>query len=227
MPKKTARNRRTRSQIFLDKLEQLGGSKRFVGNIRLRKQLGWDENKYDRIHRGLVNLQKVTPGKGKGGSVKLGTLARTKGLAVFVSYSHVDEKFKIDLVKHLTPLQRLGLIETWHDGKIKPGDEWDRAITSNLKKAQIILLLVSIDFITSKFCYDIELSRALDRQEKGEAKVIPIILRACMWHETPFAKLQSLPKGGHAVSSWPDRDAAFVDVGEGIRQVAQDLLETP
>ena len=83
-----------------------------------------------------------------------------------------------------------------------------------------------IDFINSEYCYDRELDRALERHDAEEAKVIPIILRPCMWQQTPFARIQSLPKDGQAVSLWPDRDAAFVNVAEGIRQVAKDLLET-
>jgi hypothetical protein len=118
------------------------------------------------------------------------------------------------------------LIETWHDRKIKPGDVWDPTITSNITKSQIILLLVSIDFINSKYCYDIELESALELHESAKAKVIPIILRPCMWQQTPFAKLQRLPKDAQAVALWPDRDSAFVNIAEGIRQVAIDVLET-
>jgi hypothetical protein len=224
--KKTVRSRRTQAQIFLDKLKQLGGDKVPVGNISLREKLGWNEIKYRRIHRGLADQQKLIAGRGKGGSVMLASLPGTKGLTVFISYSHVDEPFKNDLVKHLDPLRRLGLIETWHDRKIKPGEVWDDTISANLEKAHIILLLVSIDFINSEYCYDTELERALERNDAGEAKVIPVILRACMWQQTPFAKLQSLPKDGQAVALCPDRDAAFVNVAEGIRQVARDLLET-
>ena len=223
--KKTARNRRTQTQMFLDGLKQLGGGKQLIGNITLREKLSWDENKYRRIHRDLVGQQKVIPGRGKGGSVMLANLPGTKGLSVFISYAHADENFRNDLVKHLDPLRRLGLIETWHDRKIKPGEVWDRAISTNLEKAQIILLLVSIDFINSEYCYDVELERALERHDNGQAKVIPIILRACMWQQTPFAKLQALPKDAQAVTLWPDRDAAFVNVAEGIRQAAKDLLE--
>jgi len=223
--KKTVRKRRSQAQIFLDKLKQLGGSKEPVGNITLREQLGWNEIKYRRIHGGLIDQQKLIAGRGKGGSVMLASLP-TKGLTVFISYSHVDETFKNDLVKHLDPLRRLGLIETWHDRKIKPGEVWDSSISSNLERAEIILLLVSIDFINSEYCYDTELERALERHDAGEAKVIPVILRACMWQQTPFAKLQSLPKDGQAVALCPDRDAAFVSIAEGIRQVARELLET-
>lgn len=223
---KKPRNRRTYVELFLSKLKDLGGAKQLVGNIRLRDELGWDAAKYERIRSELVSQQKIVSGRGKGGSVMLASLPGTKGLTIFISYTHVDEAFKNDLVKHLDPLRRLGLIETWHDRKIKAGEEWDRVISTNLEKAELILLRVSIDFINSKYCYDIELERALERHEANKARVIPIILRPCMWQHTPFSKLQALPKDGKAVALWPDRDSALVDVAEGVRVVANEMLET-
>jgi hypothetical protein len=116
----------------------------------------------------------------------------------------------------LEPLRRLKLIEAWHDRKIKPGEEWDKSISINLEKADIILLLISIDFINSSFCYDIELERAIERQATKEAEVIPIILRNCMWQQTSFGKLQALPKDARPVSLWADRDDALVNVADGM-----------
>lgn len=148
----------------------------------------------------------------------------TKALSVFISYSHKDEVFKDDLVKHLSPLKRLGLVEEWNDRKIAAGAEWDQVISENLERANIILLLVSIDFITSKYCYDVELERALERHAKGEAVVVPIVMRNCLWQHTPFAKLQALPKDAKAISSWGDRDDAFTTIAESIRQIAEQQL---
>lgn len=224
--KTAARNRRNQAQMFLDTLKELGGDKAPVGNITLRQQLEWDETKYSRIRTKLADQRKLIAGRGKGGSVMLASLPGTKGLTIFISYSHADEAFKNDLITHLDPLRRLGLIDTWHDRKIKPGEVWGTSISANLEKAQIILLLVSIDFINSEYCYDMELKRALERHDALQAKVIPIILRACMWQQTPFAKLQALPKDGQAVALCSDRDLAFMNVAEGVRQVAKELLET-
>jgi hypothetical protein len=119
-----------RPKSFSTHLRQLGGNKQPVGNITLRERLHWDETKYTRIHRQLVTQRKVIPGKGKGESVML-PRSEKKGLAIFIAYSHADEDFKNDLVKHLDPLRRLGLIDVWHDRKIKPGDVWDSSISSN------------------------------------------------------------------------------------------------
>ncbi len=127
---------------------------------------------------------------------------------LFYSYSHKDETLRNELETHLKLLQRQGLIDTWHDRKIEAGEEWKRKIDENLERADIILLLVSADFIASDYCYEIEMKRALERHEKGEARVIPVILRDCKWNSTPFAKLQALPKDGKAVKKWPDKDTA-------------------
>jgi hypothetical protein len=91
-------------------------------------------------------------------------------------------------------LERQGVISTWHERKIPPGREWDQQINENLNTADIILLLVSSDFIFSKYCWDVEVTKAIERHKAGEACVIPIILRNVDWQLAPFAKLQALPK---------------------------------
>jgi hypothetical protein len=225
-PKKE-RVRRTNAQLFLDALDDLApGGERLIKNKTLREKLRWEEDKYKRVRRELADQKKIVVGRGWGGLVGVASSPGAKGLSVFISYTHPDETFKTDLLKHLEPLRRLGLIEAWHDRKIRAGDEWDKVISTNLKSADIILLLVSIDFINSPYCYDIEMELALDRHEEKKAIVIPIILRPCMWQQTPFAKLQALPRDARAVAIWPDRDEALVNVAEGIRRVAEERLES-
>ncbi len=142
---------------------------------------------------------------------------------LFISYSHKDERFRNELETHLKLLQRQGLIEIWHDRKIEAGDEWKRKIDENLERAEIILLLISADFIASDYCYAIEMTRALERHENGEARVIPVIVRDCNWHSAPFGKLQALPKDGKAVKKWPDKDSAWRNVAEGIQIVVEEI----
>jgi hypothetical protein len=169
--KKRTRVRRSYSELFLDKLADLApDGKRLIGNKTLREELGWDEDRYKRIRNELTYQDRIVVGRGQGGSVGLASPAGSSGLKVFISYSHLDEQYKVDLLKHLEPLRRQGLIESWHDRKIKPGEEWEKKISSSLEEANIILLLISIDFINSSYCYDIELDRALERHEAGEAR---------------------------------------------------------
>jgi TIR domain len=217
--------RRTYAEIFLDTLTDLSGDEpSLIGNRTLRKALDWDEDRYEMIKYQLYNEGQIILGRGKGGSVGLANAPGSEALQLFISYSHVDQSLKNKLVKHLEPLKRLNLVETWHDGVLKPGDEWEEEISDQLENADIILLLVSIDFINSEFCYDVELERALERHSEGDAVVIPVILRSCHWQQTPFAKLQALPKEAKAINSWSDRDEAFTNVVEGIRSVAEELL---
>jgi internalin A len=142
---------------------------------------------------------------------------------LFYSYSHKDENLRNELETHLKLLQRQGLIESWHDRDIEAGDEWKRKIDDNLERADIILLLVSADFIASDYCYEIEMRRALERHEKEEARVIPVVVRDVNWRTAPFAGLQALPKDALAVTKWADKDSAWRNVSEGIEKVAGQM----
>lgn len=144
-------------------------------------------------------------------------------VSVFISYSHRDQEYREELEKHLSILKRLGVIATWHDRQISGGTEWRGAIDANLASAQVILLLVSPDFIASEYCYDVEVRRAMERHGKREARVVPVILRRVMWDQAPFAKLQALPTDARPVKGWDDRDAAFEDIARGIRAVVESI----
>lgn len=147
--------------------------------------------------------------------------------SVFFSYSHKDEELRDRLEVALATLRRQGLIETWHDRMLRAGDEFDPGIRQELEGADIILLLVSPDFIASSYCYDVEMTRALERHQAGEARVIPVILRACDWHPTPFGKLMAAPRDGKPIHSWPDLDEAFLDVAKKIRDALPKTAAAP
>jgi internalin A len=148
-----------------------------------------------------------------------------QAVRLFYSYSHKDETLRNELETHLKLLQRQGLLETWHDRKIEAGEEWRQKIDDNLERADIILLLVSADFIASDYCYEKELKRALERHEKGEARVIPVIVRDVNWRSAPFAKLTAFPANWTAVTLWANKDSAWRDVSEGIERVVEEMRE--
>src|SRR6185295_20240204 len=112
---------------------------------------------------------------------------------VFIAYARNDESALEELVAHLAPLQRQGLIHAWYDRQVEAGDVWEAEIREHIEAAQMILLLVSADFLASPSCWDSEMERALRRQTAGAARVIPILLRACDWKNTPFGALSALP----------------------------------
>jgi len=140
---------------------------------------------------------------------------------VFFSYAHEDEALRDQLEKHLTLLTREGAIETWHDRRIGPGGAIDREIDSALETADIILLLVSSDFLASDYCHDIEMRRALERHAEGLAQVIPVILRPCDWHSAAFGHLNAVPRDGKPVTQHRSLDEGFVDVARAIRRAAR------
>ncbi len=144
-------------------------------------------------------------------------MPRTAGpVTVFYSYAHEDEALRDELEKHLTLLQRQGLVASWHDRKILAGQEWKGTIDQHLEEASLILLLISPDFLASDYCYQVEMQRALEHHKQGTARVLPIILRPVYWSGAPFAHLQCLPRDGIPVTEQPTHDAAFRQITEGI-----------
>ena len=147
---------------------------------------------------------------------------------IFFSYSHEDALLVDQLEKHLALLKRQGIIDMWRDRDIGAGMEWAGEIDAHLNTAQIILLLVSSNFMASDYCYSSEMKRAMERHEAGVARVIPVILRPVDWQEAPFGKLQALPAGGKPITdpSWSSQDEAFFNVAEGIRIAVEKLTKT-
>ena len=148
-------------------------------------------------------------------------------LEVFVSYSRDDEELKDKLCKQLSSLKRQKKITLWQDREIEAGEEWNEEIEARLESADIFLLLISASFIDSDFCYSKEMARAMERHENKSARVIPVIMKPCDWKETPFSKLQALPKDAQAVTSWADKDAALYDTAKGIRRVVESFSKKP
>lgn len=145
---------------------------------------------------------------------------------IFFSYSHKDEAYRDKLETHLVILQRKGLIDTWSDRQITPGENWESIIEDELDRADIVLFLVSADFIASDYCYGKEMTRAMERHERKEAKLIPVIVRSVDWRDAPFGRLQAVPKDGKPVTSWTNQDEAWLNVEQGIRKAVEELQET-
>jgi hypothetical protein len=137
----------------------------------------------------------------------------------FVSYCHVDEQYRAELEKHLSLLKRQGLIDVWSDHRIPPGGDIDTHISAELDAADLIILLVSSDFIASEYCYGTEMKRALELHQTGSAKVVPIIVRPCDWTTSPLGRLKALPNDAKPVVKWPTLDDAFVDVVQALRKL--------
>ncbi len=145
--------------------------------------------------------------------------------SVFFSYAHADEALRDQLEKQLSLLKRQGVIDVWHDRRIGAGQDFAHEIDRHIETDDIILLLVSPDFLDSDYCYDKEMTRAMQRHEAGDAIVIPVILRACDWHGAPFGKLNAIPPDGKPVTQYPDRDQALFEVAKALRSAAERVNE--
>jgi len=167
-------------------------------------------------------LSEVQVGLTNGEALPAASTPRT----VFFSYAHEDEPLRDKLATHLKSMEREGLIKGWSDRQISPGSEWDATIKQQLATADIILLLISSDFIASDYCYDIEIQHAIQRHEVGSARVIPVILRPCDWKSLPFGKLQPLPRDDKPITKWSDQDEAFLNVAQGIRVAVKSLRQS-
>jgi tetratricopeptide (TPR) repeat protein len=151
------------------------------------------------------------------------TSNRLPPFKVFLSYSHEDEDLCNSFLKHLSQLERDGLIEQWNDRSISPGAEWAGEIDENLNTADVVILMVSASFLNSKYCNDVEMTRALERRQKGETLVVPVIIRPCDWETSRFGKLQALPKGGKPVVDWKTLDHGFLDAEKSLRTMITAL----
>ncbi len=128
-----------------------------------------------------------------------------------------------DLKKHLRPLERKELIALWDYGNISPGTEWEKELKKHLDEAQIILLLISPSFLDSDYCYNVQMQQAIQRHERKEARVIPVILRPVIWDIPPIDKLRALPDDDKPISIWRNRDEGFKNVSDGIKKVIEQL----
>jgi len=149
-----------------------------------------------------------------------------KPLQAFISYSHKDERFRRALVSHLAQQQRENVISTWFDHKITAGEELDPAIEKALRDSQLIIFLVSADFLSSRYCMDVEVKRSMRRHKAGTARVVPVIVRDCDWHGA-FGKLKAVPTDGKPVINWRPQDKAWTIVVNEIKAAIKQFQSAP
>ncbi|GAC1506774.1 MAG: hypothetical protein NVS2B12_21440 [Ktedonobacteraceae bacterium] len=149
--------------------------------------------------------------------------AANKPLQVFIAYARHDQSWAEELKRHLSILVRQGLISTWDYQNVAIGADWKKEIQAHLDSAAIILLLVSPDFLASDYSSSVEVRRAMERHERGEALVVPVLLRAATLDGTLFKNVQMLPGNYQPIVSWPDRDAAFNDVVDELKSAVEAL----
>lgn len=146
-------------------------------------------------------------------------------IRLFLAFAYEDRKFREVLVKQLSVLERLDMIDASYRDEIQLGSDWQQVEKDRLNQADIILLGISPDFIASDYYYRIQTSQALERQKAGEARVIPILLRPTQWEALPIARLQWLPRSNpaqmKAVSQWERREEAYAEIVKELRLIIE------
>ena len=150
-----------------------------------------------------------------------------QAVKIFCSYSHKDEELKNELENHLSILRRIGLIKVWTDRKILPGEYWQKRINGEIEKSDLILLLISSDFIASDYCFDVEVKKAIEKHEQNESMVVPILVRDCDWEGAPFEHIQGLPTDMKPIISkhWHSKDEGFRNVTSSLKKTIKIIIE--
>ncbi|MDQ7250563.1 toll/interleukin-1 receptor domain-containing protein [Dongia sedimenti] len=147
-------------------------------------------------------------------------------MKAFVSYSHRDTWALERLKAHTSTLRRDGLIETWSDLEIPPGGEIDEHVADALAQCDLFIPLISADFLNSFYCYEIELARAIDRYDRGEIQIVPVVVEPCDW-KGPLRRFKALPKDGKPITEFTNQNTAFLDVSAGLRTICEAGLARP
>ena len=142
----------------------------------------------------------------------------------FVAYSKADSDAVDRLLVHLKGLEYEGVIETWYDQQLAPGDEWDAKIHAELSAADVVIFCVSADLLATDYVQRVEIPEAITRHNRGEATVIPIIFRRCSWEGSALGKLQGIPAKGNTVQDYSqhgDLDDVWAEVTGRVRDAVK------
>ncbi len=148
-------------------------------------------------------------------------------MKAFISYSHRDSEALKRLHVHLASLKREGRIQAWYDRDILAGDDLDAEIKEQLEDCELFLLMVSPDFLASEYCVETEMSRALERHDAREARVVPIIIEPCDWTNSPLRALKAVPLDGKPVSEWTNQNTAYLNVIQELRRILDQEPPAP
>ena len=141
---------------------------------------------------------------------------------IFISYAREDEEWVKKLERHLTSLQRQGLVDSWNDTRIMPGTSWNDSIMQALQEADIYIFMVTVDFLASTFINEREVPMALQRHEEDASiRIVPVIVRPCDWSAEPYGQFQALPTDAKPLSTWSSEDEALFKVVQGIARLVK------
>lgn len=148
-----------------------------------------------------------------------------ESVKVYLSSSNEDSCYRQKLIVNLAGLKREGKIKLLNNCEISPGILWKEQILQWLEEAELVLFLVSSDFIASDFIFDVEIKRILERKQDGKVNIIPIIIRPCDFESLSLCSFQTLPLNKIPVSVWKNKDEAWLEIIIQIKKVVQAIID--
>ncbi len=150
----------------------------------------------------------------------------TEKIKAFISYSHEDSRFRTALLKHLESINKLFDIDLWYDGEIDAGGHIEEEVIAALDNADIILLLISENYISSNFCYNIEMERAFKREQQKQCIIVPILLKDASLNEAmPFYNLKTLPTDRKPVTSFHPHNKGYADITDQLTKIIRKFID--
>ena len=147
--------------------------------------------------------------------------------SLFISYAHADMLYKDQLVRHFAALKNSGVIREWNDRYIQPGEKWDHSISEAMQKSDVIVFLVSSDFLASDYINRYEITTAMEREKSGQVRIIPVVIRPCDFYSSPLSQYQALPRGAKPISTWNNMDEAYLDVVIQLKELLNPSTPSP
>lgn len=143
-----------------------------------------------------------------------------------ISYSHNDMTYVERLHTHLAVLRREGAISAWFDREILAGSKLDRSIIEEIENCDLFLAMVSPDFLASNYCYETEMTKAMQQDASGTTRIVPIIVEPCDWKSTPLRQYKALPRDGKPISEWHNANTGFLDIVNELRRIVTGTDKT-
>lgn len=218
-------NQNTVIQNFIERISSYL-SENDIQKLLKTESVIWNDKNFDKEKiKSIDNLELKLHVNYYKPSIRTLKQSKMEKIKIFISYAHADESLKDDLEKHLSGLRRGNIIDDWNDRKIMPGVEWDKEIKKKLNESQIVLFLVSKDFLFSDYINDVEVNNTLERYKRNEVIIVPIIIKPCDFSSLPIGKFQALPKDAKPINTWSNTDEAWLDAINGVKQVIKHLKQ--
>lgn len=148
-------------------------------------------------------------------------------LKCFYSYSHQDRESRKKLSDYLAPLRQKNKIVEWYDRDIEPGTNWNNEINDKINSADLIFFLISAEFLASEYSFSVEVELAFNRLKNKGVKIVPILIKPCLWDQSRFSELQIIPRDAKPISSWTSPEDAYYQVAEEVKNLINAILANP